>query len=154
MWGHDDFADDTSLDGYCHKFKDKVDKNVHFTLDNAQKYWLVDKIASFLEEDDNWSAMTQCWNINGRSDDLRKLLRQALDCSDDIKAKEILSKLIEIAETYGWASRADYMELIGKDPEYEDTKYVWIAHSLRNDAKVVHTAKGYFIEFPEAIEMR
>ena len=21
MWGHDDFADDTPLDGYCHKFK-------------------------------------------------------------------------------------------------------------------------------------
>lgn len=23
MWGHDDFADDTPLDGYCHKFKHK-----------------------------------------------------------------------------------------------------------------------------------
>jgi hypothetical protein len=108
MWGHDDFACDTTPEGFCHKFKALPE------LDS------LDGVYMFGTED---------------------------------KAKEILSNMITIAETYAWASRADFMDLIDKDPDYEDTKYGWFAHSLRNDAKVVHTAKGYFVEFPEAIKM-
>lgn len=39
---------------------------------------LVDKIASFFEKEDNWSALKNCWLENSRSDDLRKLLHKAI----------------------------------------------------------------------------
>lgn len=39
---------------------------------------LVDKIASFFEKEDNWHALKNCWLENGRSDDLRSLLREAM----------------------------------------------------------------------------
>ena len=39
---------------------------------------LVDKIASFFEEDENWIELKHCWLENGRSDDLRKLLARAI----------------------------------------------------------------------------
>lgn len=39
---------------------------------------LVDKIASFFEEENNWSALKNCWFEDGRSDDLRRLLRKAI----------------------------------------------------------------------------
>jgi hypothetical protein len=108
MWGHDDFACDTILEGYCHKFRALP------VLDSP------DGVYMFKTED---------------------------------KAKEILDTMIRLAETYGWASRADFMELINKGPSYEDTKHGWFAHSLINDAKVVYTIKGYFIEFPASAEI-
>lgn len=39
---------------------------------------LVDKIASFFEEEENWSALKNCWLENGRSNDLRNLLHKAI----------------------------------------------------------------------------
>ena len=39
---------------------------------------LVDKIASFFEKEDNWHALKNCWLIDGRSGDLRNLLREAM----------------------------------------------------------------------------
>ena len=39
---------------------------------------LVDKIASFFEREENWTALKYCWLENDRSEDLRKLLRAAL----------------------------------------------------------------------------
>lgn len=109
MWGRDDFACDTILEGYCHKFKALPE------LD-----W-PDGIFMFETED---------------------------------KAKEILDKMIWIAETYAWASRADFMELINKEPSYEDTKYVWWANSLKNKTRVAHTPTGYFIACPEPFKIR
>ena len=45
-------------------------------MENADK--LVDKIASFFEQEENWQALKECWWIDGRSDDLRKLLKKAI----------------------------------------------------------------------------
>lgn len=39
---------------------------------------LIDKIASFFEKDENWSALKNCWLENGHSDDLRRLLHKAI----------------------------------------------------------------------------
>ena len=44
-----------------------------------KKEWISEKIASFLERDDNWEELKACWLIDGRSDDLRALLRRALE---------------------------------------------------------------------------
>ena len=40
---------------------------------------LVDKIATFFEKEENWRALKDCWLENDRSDDLRKLLRKAIE---------------------------------------------------------------------------
>ena len=40
---------------------------------------LVDKIASFFETENNWTALKQCWLENECSEDLRKLLTKALN---------------------------------------------------------------------------
>ena len=40
---------------------------------------LVDKIARFFEEDEsNWEALQNCWIVNNKSHDLRKLLQEAV----------------------------------------------------------------------------
>lgn len=40
---------------------------------------LVDKIASYLEQEENWARLKhRCWLIGGRSDELRELLYEAL----------------------------------------------------------------------------
>lgn len=39
---------------------------------------LIDKIANFLEREENWSTLKRCWLENGRSEDLRKLLVKAI----------------------------------------------------------------------------
>lgn len=39
---------------------------------------LVDKIASFFEDEENWRALKSCWLEDGRSEGLRKLLKKAL----------------------------------------------------------------------------
>lgn len=40
---------------------------------------LIDKIASFLEKQENWRALKACWIIDGHSEDLRQLLQKALE---------------------------------------------------------------------------
>lgn len=40
---------------------------------------IVDKIASFLEQEDNWLLLRDCWLENDRSEDLRDLLKRALE---------------------------------------------------------------------------
>ena len=39
---------------------------------------VVDKIATFFEKEEHWSALKRCWIENDRSDDLRKLLMEAI----------------------------------------------------------------------------
>lgn len=39
---------------------------------------LIDKIASFLERDENWIELKDAWRINDKSETLRTLLREAL----------------------------------------------------------------------------
>lgn len=50
-------------------------------LDNkAVTDQLVDKVASYFERNDkHWHQLHTCWIVNGRSDDLRALLREALN---------------------------------------------------------------------------
>ena len=43
---------------------------------------LVDKIASFLEREENWFKLKHSWLINDKSDDLRELLHKALSQID------------------------------------------------------------------------
>ena len=40
--------------------------------------YLVDKIASFFEREENWSMLKSCWLENGKSNCFRKLLHEAL----------------------------------------------------------------------------
>ena len=40
--------------------------------------YLVDKIASFFEREENWSMLKGCWLENGKSNCFRKLLHEAL----------------------------------------------------------------------------
>ena len=48
-------------------------------LTSAPEVDIVDKIASFFEHEDNWHKLKSCWLEDGRSEDLRKLLKQALE---------------------------------------------------------------------------
>ena len=69
--------------------KDELIKALQYDRDQYEKGYAdgleaakresADKIASFLERDGNWEALKQCWFIDGRSDELRALLRRALE---------------------------------------------------------------------------
>jgi hypothetical protein len=47
---------------------------------------LVDKIASFLERDENWIDLIGAWKVNDKSETLRRLLREAL--KSDFKGED------------------------------------------------------------------
>ena len=58
--------------------RDQYEKGFADGLEAAKRE-LVDKIASFLEQDGNWEELKACCCIDGRSDDLRALLRKAME---------------------------------------------------------------------------
>lgn len=67
---------------------DNIAANCKMYVDNGEdwvEYLLatevVDKIAGFLEQEDNWHKLKSCWLENDRSEDLRKLLTQALEAN-------------------------------------------------------------------------
>ena len=69
--------------------KDELIKALQYERDQYEKGYadgmaaaqieLSEKIASFLEQDGNWEALKACCCIDGRSDDLRKLLHQGME---------------------------------------------------------------------------
>lgn len=65
-------------------------------------------------------------------------------------AENTLDSLKEMIELYGFISLADVCDLVGITPSYTDNKYGW--RSL-NNAKVVRSRYGYFIEVPKAVEI-
>lgn len=40
---------------------------------------LIDKIATYFEQDKNWTRLKDVWSWNGRSDDLRRMLKESLN---------------------------------------------------------------------------
>lgn len=40
---------------------------------------IINDIAEYLERPENWRRLKDCWIVNGRSDDLRQLLKEALE---------------------------------------------------------------------------
>lgn len=58
--------------------RDQYEKGYADGLEAAKRE-LADRIASFLERDGNWETLKACWLIDGRSDELRKLLHQAME---------------------------------------------------------------------------
>ena len=48
-------------------------------VDEISTMEIVDKIASFIEKEENWPLLKDCWIVNDRSDDLRALLKRALE---------------------------------------------------------------------------
>lgn len=40
---------------------------------------IIEQIAIYLEQKENWRRLKDCWIVNGRSDDLRQLLKEALE---------------------------------------------------------------------------
>lgn len=69
------------------------------------------------------------------------------------EADEIRCCIQEIAHRYGYATRADYMELCDMNASYTDNHYGWLEHTL-NETRVVSSPYGYFIEFPKSIPIR
>lgn len=56
----------------------KVEKEKRRELWKKAESDLVDKIASFFEEEENWIYLQGAWRVNQRSETLRSLLRDAL----------------------------------------------------------------------------
>ena len=64
------------------------------------------------------------------------------------EAEEVLTRMDELIATYGMASVADLVELVGEIPNYTDHKYGWT--DLRH-AGIKRVRDGYLIEMPKAI---
>lgn len=63
-------------------------------------------------------------------------------------AKEVLSKMDEIVETYKMVCVADLYEMVGITPSTTDYKYGWT--DIRS-AKIEPTREGYFLRLPKAV---
>lgn len=65
-------------------------------------------------------------------------------------AKEVLSKMDEIVETYKMVCVADLYELVGSTPSTTDYKYGWT--DIRS-ARIESTRDGYFLKLPKALPL-
>lgn len=66
------------------------------------------------------------------------------------EAEEVRLRLDDLIETYGWASIADFYDLVGVTHSYPDTKYGW-KDGISTDL-IVMSKNGWIIEFPETCE--
>ena len=67
------------------------------------------------------------------------------------EAKEVLTRMDELIETYGVVSVADLYDLIGKTCEYTDNKYGWT--NIRN-AEPIRVRDGYMLKLPKALPIK
>ena len=58
--------------------KDEFEEFGPYISESDYVNYLVDKIASFFEREENWSTLKGCWLENGKSNCFRKLLHEAL----------------------------------------------------------------------------
>lgn len=85
----------------------------------------------------------------GRRDESYR--RRARHSFDDIilesrgEAEDVLSHLVELTETYGMASVADFYDLVGVTGSFTDNKYGW--DNLAS-SRVIRVRDGYLIELP------
>lgn len=65
-------------------------------------------------------------------------------------ADEIINRMDDIAERYGFVTVSDYKELCTISADFIDTKYGWLDHTVA-DAVVRRDYCGYFIDLPRPI---
>lgn len=95
-------------------------------------------------------------NYSDRRDDRRYVDSRARASygHDDIvlesrpEAEEVLTRMDELIETYGFVSVADMYDLVGKTCNYTDNKYGWT--NLRN-AEPIRVRDGYMLRLPKAL---
>lgn len=65
-------------------------------------------------------------------------------------AEDILAKMNELIDTYGFVTIADYYELCSFEKStFRDNQYGW---TNLNKMEVVHCRNGYFIKMPAAVQ--
>lgn len=67
-----------------------------------------------------------------------------------VEAEEVITRMDEIIDTYGFVRVADLYDLVGVTHEYTDNNYGWT--NIRN-AKVVRVREGYLLEMPKALPL-
>ena len=86
-------------------------------------------------------------------DDDRDRKRRTGYSHDDIvldsrgEANDVLERMDELIDTYGFVSVADMYDLVGLSGSYTDNKYGWT--NLRN-ADVIRVRDGYLLKMPKA----
>lgn len=65
------------------------------------------------------------------------------------EAEEVLSRMDELIDTYGFVTVADLYDLVGLTGNYTDNKYGWT--SIRNAEAVRVRGEGYVLKLPRAI---
>jgi hypothetical protein len=71
---------------------------------------------------------------------------------DRTEAEEVLVRMDELIETYGWASVADLYDLVGMTCEHTDNNYGW--SSLHNAEVVRLIGGGYRFKMPKALPIK
>jgi hypothetical protein len=46
---------------------------------NTEKEKLINSIVSYIEKEENWNRLKDCWLVNGKSEELRRLIEEAVD---------------------------------------------------------------------------
>lgn len=65
------------------------------------------------------------------------------------EAEEVLTRLDELVDTYGFASVADLYDLVGITCKYTDNKYGWT--NIRNAEPVRARGGGYVLKLPKVL---
>ena len=68
------------------------------------------------------------------------------------EAKTILSMMNRCVEQYGVVTQGDFMDMIDLEASEVHRIHGWLGNAL-NDARIVQTSLGYFIEFPRSVPL-
>lgn len=78
--------------------------------------------------------------------------RQVEEVMEDIffnnrdDAQEVLGRMMELINDYGWATIGDLYSLVGLSTNYTHERYAW---NNLGRCRVQYTSEGYLIDFPE-----
>lgn len=78
-------------------------------------------------------------------------LREDIILESRGEAEEVLSRMDDLLDTYGYVSVADLYDLIGKSCAYTDGNYGWT--TLRS-ADVIRVRDGYLLKLPRKVPLR
>ena len=119
-------------------------KNKNGLQDLKKAMWYLDHLIEHVEKMDKENTPRSIkFDFEPNKDDI--ILESRVD------AEDVISRMKEIIETYGFVRVTDLYDLVGITGDYTDNKYGWT--NIRG-AEPVRVRDGYMLKLPKAVPLK
>ena len=119
-------------------------KNKNGLQDLKKAMWYLDHLIEHVEKmnKENTPRSNQCGFESNKGD---------IILESRVEAEDVISRMKEIIETYGFVRVTDLYDLVGITGDYTDNKYGWT--NIRG-AEPVRVRDGYMLKLPKAVPLK